>query len=361
MAYTTIDDSEAYFQVQLYTGNGAANNAIALDGDTAMQPDMVWIKNRDQGDHHCQFDSIRGATKHIGGWTSSPYTAYAEVTDGDTLDSFTSTGFQVDADVKVNTNTEKYVALCWKAGTAASGTTGGEGTGKAYSTTYNDTSKLQITGYAGNGTAGHTIPVSLSTAPKTVWCKRRDAAGDFHMFHHGLTSAPETEYQTHNLAVAADDVGAWNDTLPSSSVVTLGDLATLNTDDATNIMWAWDEVQGFSKFGSFTGNGNNDGPFIYCGFRPALIISRKYDTSAGTTNFWTDEQNQNQNVMDVLQTFKWYDAEGTAATYAIDMLSNGFKFRGYRADTNTNGVKHIFWAFAKSPFVNSKGVPGTAL
>ena len=356
MAYTTIDDPEAYFQVQLYTGDGSDDNAIALDGDTDMQPDLVWIKNRDAGDAHAMFDSIRGVTKYIGGVTA------AEVTDADTLDAFQSDGFKTDDDDITNTNTEKYLALCWKAGTTASGTTTGSGTGKAYSSTYNDTSKFQITGYLGNGSAGHTLPVSLSTSPKALMCKSR-GTGEWILFHHKLTTAPETMYQKHSLPVAADDDGAWNDTAPSSSIVTLGDLAGHNADDVTNIMYAWDEVQGFSKFGHFTGNGGTDGPFIYCGFRPALVINRKYDTSAGTTNFWNDESNNSQNVMDALQYFGWGDAENTSAqvTYAIDMYANGFKFRGYRADTNTSGVKHIFWAFAKSPFVNSNGVPGTAL
>ena len=109
MAYTTINDPEAHFQVQLYTGDGAANHAITLGGNTDMQPDLVWIKNRDATDSHCIFDSVRGATKLL---SSDNYNA--EATDADTLDSFASDGFQVDADVKVNTNTEKYVAWCWK-------------------------------------------------------------------------------------------------------------------------------------------------------------------------------------------------------------------------------------------------------
>ena len=263
------------------------------------------------------FDSIRGVTKYIGGVTA------AEVTDADTLDAFQSDGFKTEDDDITNTNTEKYLALCWKAGTTASGTTTGSGTGKAYSSTYNDTSKFQITGYLGNGTSGHTIPVGLSTAPKALWCKSR-GTGEWILYHHKLTVAPETEYQKHSIPVAVDDVAAWNDTEPSSSIVTFGDLASHNGDDVASVMYAWDEVQGFSKFGHFTGNGGTDGPFIYCGFRPALIINRKYDTSGGTTNFWTDETNENINVMDDLQYVGWNDVEnvGAQVTYQIDMLSN---------------------------------------
>ena len=147
MAYTAIDDSEAYFQVQLYTGDGAANNAITLGGDTDMQPDLVWIKNRDAEDSHCLFDAVRTATKLI-----STNVSTAESTDTDTLDSFASDGFQVDADVKVNTNTEDYVAWCW----IESATAG-----------------VDIVAYTGNGSAGLTVSHSLSAVPKLMIIKNR--------------------------------------------------------------------------------------------------------------------------------------------------------------------------------------------
>ena len=158
MAYTAIDDPEAYFQVVAYTGDGAANHAITLPGDTDMQPDFAWIKNRDATDSHCLFDAVRGATKIIYSDANT-----AEATDADTLDSFATDGFQVDADVKVNTNAEDYVAWCWKAGTTTCGTTSGSGTGKAYSNSTNTTSGFSITTFLGNGTAGHTIPHHLGS------------------------------------------------------------------------------------------------------------------------------------------------------------------------------------------------------
>ena len=145
-AYTTIDDPEAYFQTVIYTGNGSANNAITLPGDTDMQPDLVWIKNRDATDSHCIFDSVRGATKLL-----SSDVATAEATDADTLDSFTSDGFQVDADVKVNTNTEKYVAWCWKESA---------------------TSGFDIVAYTGDG-SNRTISHSLSAVPHVMIVKNK--------------------------------------------------------------------------------------------------------------------------------------------------------------------------------------------
>ena len=157
MAYTAIDDPSLHFQVQLYTGNGSADHAITLDGDTDMQPDVVWIKNRDQADSHCLFNTLYGATvaKNIEG--SSTASA-----DADTLDAFQSDGFKVDADVKVNTDSEKYVAWCWKAGTT-SGIAGSPSiTPSSYS--FNATPGFSIIAYTGNSTAGATLPHGLGTA-----------------------------------------------------------------------------------------------------------------------------------------------------------------------------------------------------
>ena len=148
--YTTIDDPEAYFQTVLYTGNGSANNAITLPGDTDMEPDFVWIKNRDATDSHCLFDAVRGATKvltsDIGDVVGSN-----EVTDTDTLDSFASDGFQVDADDKVNTNTEDYVAWCWKA----------NGTGSA-----NTSGSINTTATSANTTSGFSCLLYTSPSPR---------------------------------------------------------------------------------------------------------------------------------------------------------------------------------------------------
>ena len=150
MAFTTIDDPSAYFKVQLYTGNGSANHAITFDDtDTDMQPDFVWIKNRDATDSHCLFDSARGATKVIHYDTTDK-----EDTDADTLDSFTSDGFEVDADVKVNTNTEKYVSWNWKAGTTSGITTNGSTTITPSAYSFNQDAGFSVIAYTGNDTAG---------------------------------------------------------------------------------------------------------------------------------------------------------------------------------------------------------------
>jgi len=174
-AYTTIDDPEAYFQVQLYTGNGSANHAITLGGDTDMQPDFVWIKNRDATDAHCLFDSVRGATKL---WNTNQNTA--ESTDADTLDSFTSDGFQVDADVKVNTNAEDYVAWCWKESATAG---------------------FDMVAYTGTGTA-RTVSHALSAVPTFMFVKDRTTTHRPVVYHQALGNSDILYF---DLTVAAAD------------------------------------------------------------------------------------------------------------------------------------------------------------
>jgi len=328
MAYTTIDDPEAYFQVQLYTGNGAANHAITLGGDTDMQPDMVWIKNRDQGDAHCLFDSVRGATKLL-----SPDVTVAETTDTDTLDSFTSDGFQVDADVKVNTNTEKYVAWCWKESATAG---------------------FDMISYTGTGSV-HTESHSLSALPHLMIIKDRDAIDAWSVYHHKNTSAPETERLILATTEATyDEILDYNDTAPTTSVITIGTGSRVNADGDATIGYLWTGIQGFSKFGTYEGNGNVDGTFVYTGFRPALIITKATDSTSSWHIF--DDQREGYNSDNDALIAEVTTAEAT--TDMIDILSNGFKLR-IATDPNV-AETYVYMAWAKAPLVNSEGVPCNA-
>jgi len=179
------------------------------------------------------------------------------------------------------------------------------------------------------------------------------------MFHHKNTSAPETDYLYLNqTAATADSNVYWNDTLPSSTLISLGSDDDVNTSSATYVCYAWSEVQGFSKFGSYTGNGNADGTFVYTGFRPAFIIFKK---SSGSGDDWS--------MYDYKRT--GYNSAGneelrpntTAAEQdvdRIDILSNGFKARTSSGETNESGSSYVYMAFAEAPFVNSSGVPCNA-
>ena len=350
MAYTTIDDPSAYFKVQLYTGNGSANHAITFDDtDTDMQPDLVWIKNRDAIDDHCLFDAVRGATKLL-----NPEDTAAETTDTDTLDSFTSDGFQVDADVKVNTDAEKYVAWCWKLGTTSGITTnaGTDITPSGYS--FNATSGVSAVAYTANNTDDQQIPHGLGVAPHMIISKGRTAY-QWGVYHQSNTSAPETDFLVFNdPCETSDEDDRWSDEAPDSVNWTVGNGNDTNKNTETYIAYLFTGKQGFSKFGSYEGNGNADGIFVYTGFRPAMVITKSFDSSSSWHIF--DNKREGYNVDNDPLVVDLNTVEAT--TDMIDLLSNGFKFR-ISTDPNV-AESYIYMAFAESPFVNSEGVPCNA-
>ena len=349
MAYTTIDDPEAYFQTQLYTGNGAANHAITFDDtDTDMQPDFVWIKNRDAADSHCLFDTARGATKLIDCATNA-----LETTDTDTLDSFTSDGFQVDADVKVNTDTENYVAWCWKGGTTSGITTNGstDVTPSAYS--FDQTSKFSALKYAGNGNTDNQVAHGIGTAPDLMMVKNLDGSiNSWAVFHKSTGNEKYLELDVSN--ALADGINRWQDTDPDTVNFTTGNSDTVNNSSYNYICYAWSEVQGFSKFGAFTGNGNADGTFAYCGFKPAFVMIKGLHAASW---FVYDNKRPGYNPGHAMYA-DGADTENTGSAIYMDLLSNGFKMR---TATDPNAAQsYVFFAWAEAPFVNSNGVPCNA-
>jgi len=329
MAYTTIDDPEAYFQVKTYTGDGSTPS-ITLDGDTDMQPDMVWIKNRDATDSHCLFDSVRTATEVLHGETSA-----VEATDADTLTSFDSDGFALGADVKVNTDTEAYVAWNWKESATAG---------------------FDIVNNVKNDTDVENVSHNLSAVPHFIIGKSRTGVYRWICYHKDVGNTHAMYMGADGEVAKVDSVTFWNDTTPTSSVFTLG---ADNSWNGTNIFYVWTDVQGFSKFGSYTGNGNADGPFVYTGFRPAFILCKS--TSEARNWFMYDTARSSYNVVDRNLYANKNEVEYNDADYnAIDILSNGFKFRNNDTGANNSGEPHIFMAFAEAPFVNSNGVPCNA-
>jgi len=330
-AYTTINDPSAYFKVQLYTGDGSTPSITFDDTDTDMQPDLVWIKNRDATDAHCLFDAVRGATEML-----NPDTDTAEATDADTLTSFDSDGFALGADVKVNTNTEKYVSWNWKESATAG---------------------LDIVSYTGNGTDDTDISHNLSATPNLIMVKNRDAADAWQVYHHKNTSAPETDYMVlDTTAATADAADRWSDEAPTSSVFTLGDGAEVNTNTENYIAYCFAEKQGFSKFGSYTGNGNADGTFVYTGFRPAFVLTKV----TSTTEEWTLMDNKRPGYNNINLALMPDTTSGDSEATIIDFFSNGFKFRNTATTVNASGATYVYAAFAEAPFVNSNGVPCNA-
>ena len=333
MAYTTIDDPEAYFQVKVYTGNYTDATAITLDGDTDMQPDMVWIKDRSDTSSHTITDSVRGVTK-----TLYPNADTAEGTEADYVQAFGSDGFTVGANNNNNESGESNVAWCWKESATAG---------------------FDIVLYTGNG-SNRTIAHGLSAKPDMIIAKSRSNVLNWKVGHEGFAGAGWTNYinmdETNAMGTASI---TWQDTAPTSSVWSLGD-SNLNTDTYTYVAYLFAPKQGFSKFGSYTGNGNADGPFIYTGFKPAFVMVKNMDSGSE----W--EIYDNKRIGYNSANYHLNPSDNTAeATLSdrVDLLSNGFKIRAYNSAPLNNtggGDDYIYMAFAEAPFVNSNGVPCNA-
>ena len=322
-AFTTIDDPEAYFQVKLYTGNGGSQS-ITLDGDTDMQPDLIWIKERDDAHSSSVIDSVRGVRKTL---TSDENASV--ITESSGLSAFDSDGFSFDGagGNHVNVSDQPTVAWCWKESATAG---------------------FDIVTYTGNAAQGRDLSHSLSAVPHVMIVKNRTNSIKWAIYHHKNTSAPETDYLAlHNTAATADDATVWSDEAPTSSVFTLGDNGDGNADSATFINYLWTGIQGFSKFGTFEGNGNADGAFVYTGFRPAYVWIKNIDAS---NNWWIgDSVRSTYNQMDDALLINGAAAEAQHASYYIDFLSNGFKQRGVEGVLNDANT-YIYYAVAETPF-----------
>ena len=339
-AYTAIDDPEAYFQVKTYTGDGSTPS-ITLDGDTDMQPDLVWIKNRDATDSHCLFDSVRTATEVLNSDANT-----IETTDADTLTSFDSDGFALGDDVKVNTNTEDYVAWCWKESADAG---------------------FDIIAYTGTG-SNMDVSHNLSAVPDFFAIKNLEVDQAWRVFHKNMTTADPYSTRmvfSENGAETTSALGL--DADPTSSVININsDTGTTNASDEDFVCYAWKDVQGFSKFGKFTGNGSTDGPFVYTGFRPAWVMCKRTDS----TGSWyicdikrvgfNGRPNNSASVGNPELAAHSDRSEAGGNTNVMDIFSNGFKLIQSGAEINASGGTFIFMAFAEAPFTNSSGVPCNA-
>ena len=315
-APATVDPS-AYFQTTLYEGDGSTQS-IDQDGNSTFSPNLVWIKNRDATDANALFDTVRGATEVL----SSNVTT-AEATNDDTLTAFESDGFAIGDDVIVNTNAESYVAWQW-----AEGATPG----------------LDIIAYTGNG-SNRTIAHNLGVKPGMFIVKARDRDdANWGVYHSAVGATKSLFLQSREAAFDSDEY--FNDTEPTASVFTLGVNAQGNTDTKTYIAYVFAPVEGFSKFGSYIGNGNAYGPMVNLGFQPEFLLLK----STGD-NKWImkDTKRSPFNASSLSLVANNSDAELTGDSL-IDINSNGFKLRTTGSGVNSNGVAYVYMAFAEHPF-----------
>ena len=331
-----------YFTNKLYTGDGGSTLAIT---GLEFQPDFTWIKNRDQADDHCLFDSTRGVTKLI---TSN--SEAAETTDADTLKSWTSDGFTVGADVKVNTSSEKYVSWNWKAN---GGTTSSNSDGSITSTVQVDADRgFSIIKYTGSGSGAITYGHGLSAAPEFIVNWRLEASQSRTVYHHLMNDggAPADQGRIYLDATSTYDTGSgglWDVSAITSSTIGCVSGTWMNqSEDFLTLAFVGKE--GFSKFSYYKGNGNADGTFVYTGFRPAYVMIKSTDV-ADSWFILDDVRDIDNEAIEYLQANS--SAEGlNHSNIGIDILSNGFKCRRSSNALNGDGNDYVYVAFAKNPF-----------
>jgi hypothetical protein len=364
MAYTTIDDPSAHRHTQLYTGDGNATQAITNDANSGdFKPDWLWLKRRTAAEHHMLADSTRGAGKRIRSNSD-------DAEDSNGVTSFNTDGFTTLSSAVWNQSSSYYVAWQWKAN---GGTTSSNNDGSYTSTVQaNTTAGFSIVKYGDatsfSSSSPATVGHGLGKAPKWILIKNLDGTRSWGV-HHVSNGAGKIMYLDLTNGVASS-TGFDNGTLPSSTVFTVNTLNVANGNNLEYIAYCFADIQGYSKFGSYTGTASADGPFVYTGFKPAWVMIRNTEDGEGWMlhDSKVDDNGRNDagNVAGtpgntVERRFQVNETQAeVGTTNAFDFLSNGFKLRTDTTSHNGSGHTIIYMAFAEHPFVSSKGVPTTA-
>ena len=333
MAYTDIDDPSAFFQCTLYVGNNGTQT-VTHGGNSDLQADWIWGKARNDTAHHFLIDSVRGVSKRLKVAVDPEATVNAGIT------AIGSDSFAVGNDGDFNDNNINYVTWNWKESADAG---------------------FDILTYEGTGSI-QTEAHNLGVKPDMIMVKNIDSSDppfNWRVYHSSLGAGVALKLNAND--AIADDPGYWGDTEPTSSVFSIKDSGETNNNNQTYIAYLFAAKQGYSKFGSYTGNGNADGPFVFLGFKPAFLIIKK-SSNAGNNWYMWDNKRNTSNLTNKYLNPDLNAAEGTANYGYIDFLSNGFKTRatGNTDEINQSGHTFIYMAFAENPFVSSTGVPGTA-
>ena len=328
------------FNTVLYTGNGSTQSITGV----GFQPDFLWIKNRGDTASHGLQNAVTGADKQLRSNSNA-----AEEDTANNVTSFDSDGFSLGNNsdgVSTNENTKSYVAWNWKAdNTSGSSNTDGSITSTVAANPDAGFSIVTFTGTGSTATVGH----GLSSAPDMVIVKGRSVGDNWHVLHDSTAVTSGAFLRLNATEPVATNTNIWGSTLPTSSVFTLGPDGGVNSNGGTFLAYCFHSVDGFSKFGSYTGNGSTDGPFVYTGFRPAFVIWK--NASASTDWHLRDTKMSPYNVSDEGLFPNGSYAESTDPSYAVDILSNGFKPRnGTGAWNNASGATYIYMAFAEYPF-----------
>lgn len=347
-----INKPNQHFDVLTWSGTGGSSGATRSITGLNFQPDFVWEKARSSGSGHQLLDSVRGVgqnkalasnstgteptpanTESLYGWMSSIDSAGFTLTNGtSTFDNWNKSG-------------DTYVGWTWKGGGTAVTNTAGSVTSQVSA---NPTAGFSVVTYTSpNNTSDATIGHGLSGTPEFIIVKNRDTGYNWDIWHKNLSSGYGLVFDP-----SAQASGRWSTTTPTSSVFT----AKYNYEHySTNryVAYCWTSIAGYSQFGSYTGNGSTDGPFVYLGFRPKLVLTKATGTANGTTNstVWTiwDTSRNTYNAA-VSQLYPNSSGVEDTDSAGIDILSNGFKLRRNSEFHNWSGTTYIYAAFAEAPF-----------
>jgi len=342
----TIVKPSTVMDVVLYTGTGST---LTPTSSLGFSPDLVWIKSRSAATDNTLYDAVRGAQARLESNNTD-----AEVTSDNGLTAFNSAGFTLGTLAQVNTSSATYAAWTWDAGSSTVTNTAGTITSSVRA---NASAGFSVVTYTGTGSTNASIGHGLGVAPQFIITKRRDTTNNW-LTWHGTFAA--NDYIALNLTSAKNyggggttTFGGSSSSLPTSTVFYVG--ADLNPSTATMVAYCFAPVAGYSAFGSYTGNGSADGPFVFCNFRPRWVMVKETTTGAATSH-WVikDNSRPNYNATSGNLYANLSNAEDSISTVDIDITSNGFKIRGTYGGINTNNSTHVYAAFAESPFQYSR-------
>jgi len=347
MAYSTINKSTDYFNNVLYTGNASARTIT-----TDMQPDMVWTKARNAAHHGIITDATTGAGKRLRTSVTN-----AQDTNGSSVASFISTGYTLTDNATINGNGETNVSWSWKGG-GGQGSSNTDGTINTTYTSANTTSGFSISQYTGTGSAA-TIGHGLGAIPKMIIVKRIDSTSQWSVYHESVGNTKHVILNS--TAVQVTSSAYWNDTSPTASVFSIGSGTDVNASGGTYVAYCWAQKTGFSAFGKYLGNYQDNGPFVYTGIKPKFILIRQYNDTGQWRLYDTKREIHGQGDLLKYLAAESSATEVTTTDGGLDILSNGFKIRssGGNHDLNGNQDPYLYMAFGQT-LVSSNNVPTTA-
>jgi len=339
MAYSSIAKPTDYFNTVLWTGNGSTMTITGV----GFNADLVWVKLRSGSDDNRLFDQVRGINKYVISNSNSTETT-------DAILSTTSDGYNLASAGEVTANGGTFVGWNWKANGA--GSSNSDGT-IASTVSVNTTAGFSIVSYVGGGASSATVGHGLGTTPAMIIIKNRQNDPEWRVWHQDLSGST---YKLRLNGTEAQDSSATVFNGQSATTFTVGNDPSVSGSGNNIIAYCFKEVKGYSKFGSYTGNGNANGTFVYTGFKPAWVM---YKRSSASGNDWVIVDNKRDPINVCDEELYANLNSGTGDVDLLDFLSNGFKCRRSHNSQNGSGSTYIYMAFAENPFVGN--VSGTAV